>query len=268
MLKRRDMFIRFFACLPSVYYLSSQYDTTHNRIIFVLKFWGPYLLLVHFLNREALIDNRLPLLLVLPLVYTIYDYFRYENDTVSVRFEKTPEKRTWNYDPPRNLFVSVKLITLFVMNTAFFLLFPSVMPHLATLQAAIIITFGLHNRLHEKLRFITYFILYCIKGLVFGIFVFDHLAPGQRTLYLAFCIVYSFTYLPRYMCLKLFDDLTQTKLKAGLNKLLIVQPIVFKNVFLLGMASWYRPVLWILIFIDILTVLEYYLDRRRGAETA
>lgn len=250
------------ACLPTVYYLSTRYNYAHKRIIFLLKYWGSYIVLALLFDVILVLEESLNLCLSFLIFNNLYDYFCYENDNYLVNSEKDAVRRMWNSSVSFAQFLTIKVLLGLALNA---LLYASATErdflYVCAVQVALILVFAIHNRIRVPIRPITFFLLYLLKGLVFGVLFLDALGNKELLVYFAFTFVYSMSYMPKYMFRKLKRTPTDTIAEAGgIAKYVIMQPIFYKNLFLLLFACYYVNAIWVLLYIDTLTGIELLFD--------
>ena len=256
----------FIACLPGFYYYSTRYEWMFERIIHVLKYWLVFGILLSMLAGH---DVRLhvPALLVVWLAFlNVYEIFCRQNDEESVVHEMLPVHRTWRAGVSEAVFVGCKILTgIVLLAVAAFLRGLSSALVLAGFLCGLSLCFLLHNRLKEAYRPVTHYLLYLSKGMVFLTVCFGCLdRPGLWT-YLVFVLGFSFSYLPNY-CLRKCGGRTRESLgpeTIGLLRHLLVQPIVYKNVVLIGLLLRDVRLLAVIVWIDMLTLIEFGLRKRK-----
>ncbi len=251
------------ACLPTVYYLSTRYDRVHKRVVYVLKFWGSYVVLLLFVTDVSLVlQESLDLCLSFLIFCNLYDLFCYENDHCSTRWEENAVRRTWSSNLSAARFLTAKILLGLALNVFLFISAAQrAFFYACAVQVALVLVFAIHNRLRATIRPITFFFLYLLKGAVFGTLFLNEPSHEHFITYIAFVFVYSMSYMPKYMFRKVWKVPVDTVAQAGgIAKFIVRQPIFYKNLLLLSFACFYAPVLWILVYIDILTGIEWLAD--------
>jgi hypothetical protein len=230
-----------------------------------MRFWGPYLLLI-FLLRRSVLNEAWPLLFISYLLfYNIYDYLSYENDTYSILREVKAEKRVWKYDVDSNGFLTIKILVQLFLNVSVLIFYDiHVFLPLCIWEAAVAAVFFIHNRLREDFRFISFFLLYMLKSLVFGAVALRFFNRSELYSYIVFSILFSCAHLPKYMCLKLGKDHDYETLKIRVNKYLFIQPITCKNILLLIAGIFLENMHWIVLYVDSVTLIELLFRKITG----
>lgn len=252
------------ACLPAVYYVSTRYNSTYKRVIFLLKYWGPYILLLLFFNVNYILEESTILLLSFLIFNNLYDYFCYENENFSVNSETNAIRRGWNMNVTFVQFITIKALMAFLLNV---ILYTSARGneffYVFMVQGALIIVFVIHNRVRVTIRPMSFFFLYVLKGLVFGMVLLDEFANDELFIYLAFVVFYSMSYIPKYTLKKLagvsIDEVRKSGF-IGIIEYVVIQPIFYKNLFLLLFSLLYVNGLFLIIYINILTGIEFFFD--------
>ena len=78
--------------------------------------------------------------------------------------------------------------------------------------------------------------------------------------YFLFALAFNISYIPDYINLKVLN--LKGNVKIPINRKL-TRPIVFKNLFLILTGIFHPLILWVLAYIDLLTGIEFLIDRRQ-----
>jgi len=252
----------FIPCLPGYYYYRTRCLRGVERVAHVLKFWCPYVLLLHLLGMAY---GRADVTVVLAwlLFMNAYDVICWENDEWSTRREPRPTLREWDGGVSCRVFLVAKLVWTLVLLVAIGVWGMGLLPACVVLAITAMLG-GLHNRLPAIARPVTHYVLYLAKGAML-------LAPFWGTIprsawlrYTAYTALFSVTYAPRYFVKKVLrpghDGGSGGEKGKWLN--LVLQPIVLKNLAIGGLAAWDARFIWILLWIDAVTLIEFLLGRR------
>lgn len=227
---------------PGGYYLTSRYDSNILKfLVYLAKYWGSIVIFYEFNLTESFNNNLLFYGLTLLLYFSVYDYFCYKNDqepdAITPRDGKSVSLGvTFFY------FLLLSFLGLFIYGTVFY--YP------ICVCIIIISIFYLHNRLSEKLRVITYFLLYFIKP-----FLFFNGVSGLFPLVI-FSSLYAFSYIPYYFVKKFKLEWPNVILKT------VFSGIVLKCFFLICFIPHYTE-LWYIFFWQILfTIVDHYFKNK------
>ncbi len=248
------------AFLPGVYYYVSRYAYPHQRIIHILKVWMLYPLLLVLFNALPL--ARWPAVLLAWLAFlNLYDVFCQENDVKATHREKAP---TFRVGKIARLSITWRIVSQILIMCGYVML--SSWASAVLMAALLLITstlFYTHNRLPEKVRFITYYNLYLTKGLLFYCAVDGAMTDEQSFQYILFCFLFNAAYLPKYLVRKKYgwmEEQVFTKF-LGVRKLSIL-PLFYKNIALLGLSLLHSAFGLLLIWVDLWTGVEAWLNKR------
>lgn len=239
------MTTNFIKSFPFYYYLSSRYSYSFERIFFLIKYFGFYFILLFVLGFTPDVYYLTITVFVLLLFYNIYDYFCYLNDS-----EDVPEYRKGNaIDVDYAEFKKLKGLYLLLFNSVFLILFGiNLGVWCLALQFCLIAVFWMHNTFSFPVKTITFISLYFLKVAIFvvGLTVYTQ-SPLLEFVFLS--MVFNLSYLPKYFFRK-------SSIEIKLNKVLI-QPVIWKNLVLIPFVFVKYELSIVLIFVNILTLLEY-----------
>lgn len=236
---------------PGGYYLLTRYKFNYQRIIYLLKYWVPFLTLVFFLSSGITIEQWLFICISIIIFFNIYDWFSFENDQVVIQLEKKPISRGNPNSINKIEYVKNKILIAVSLNIICLAL--KIPFTIFLLQVLLITVFYIHNRIKPSMRPASYFLLYVLKGYFVGYIFSPELDICSKYIFFVFVVLYAATYLPKYIYRKIFSGEIEGK-SLGLR--IFLQPIVYKNVFILLFSLIYTKGLWILLFVDLFTAVE------------
>ena len=253
--------------LPGQYYYATRYRYPFERIIHVLKYWVPHALALALLSRGACLAQAPAMFIAWCALMNLYDVFSRENDIMSVRNERLPVHRAWRYDGPQPRFFLFKAAASFILLLLIAALEgPRPAALLLCLLAGLCFVFFVHNRLPERCRPITHYLLYLGKGMLFITVCGAGLTGVVLRNYGLFAAGFALSYVPNYVARKTGgkrrDDLAPREI--GLIRHVLLQPIFFKNLLLAGLALTEVSMLAILLLIDGLTAIEFVFRKHHG----
>lgn len=246
------------ACLPGAYYYSTRYARTNERVLHILKYWGAYVLLLAVLGVDMRTYGAVLFLTWLAFMAT-YDVICRENDVWSVRDELYPCRREWSCDVSPALFFWIRVVWFCGLLVCLALSAgASVYPSLYLALIVVAIIGAVHNRLREPWRPLTHAILYLAKGGVLMVAVLSAMDVGVIHRYILYTLLFNLSYFPSYTVRKVFGLSRQALRPAqiGLFRTLLLQPIVIKTIVLAGLALWDIRFLYLLVWVDVLTLIE------------
>lgn len=230
---------------PFYYYLSTRYTYSYERIFFLIKYLGFYVVLLWALAVPITGEYIVITAIVLLLFYNLYDFFCYQNDNLDI-----PEYRKENIISidGKSFFIG-KGIYLVLFNLLLFMFFDwQIWIHTVLLQLCLIVVFWIHNNVGYPFKLGSFISLYFLK---IGIFVVGMNAEMLQILpdFLVISVAFNFSYLPKYYVRKSNSSIS----KRGL----LIQPIFWKNLILVLLLPFKLVVLVPLIFTDLVTLIEF-----------
>ncbi len=237
--------------LPFYYYLDSRYEDNYSRFSYIVKYFGTYLLLVSLLIGIPDLQQITSIALIFLSFYNTYEFFIYWNDIIDL-----PEHRTAKFLFKKEKFYLIKLIWFIALKFSLWLLLDQdQFYNCLILETVLALVFVIHNTIYV-FKPLTFYLLYFLKGFIFFIpFVFDEV---EIQYYFWYVILFNLSYIPRYMVRK-FAFLHRGN--KTLYKRFFYQAIIYKNL-LVGVLGLFNPLFFIvLIYIDVLTVLEFIIRK-------
>jgi len=230
--------------LPGRYYLESRYNSNLAYfLLYICKYWGT-IALFYLISSDVdfELNDALLFLLSLFLYFAVYDYFCFVNDqepgALTVRTGDIVSKKDVIFQVS---FVS--LIGLAFFGDAF------ITPILVCVLISFI--FHLHNKVSEKTRVITYFLLYIVKP-----FLFFQATKLEAIPVFIFAALYAFSYVPYYFVKKFRLTWPNKIFKFCLSGIIL-------KITLLTLFLPYNLELVYIIFLQLsLTVIDYCINRK------
>lgn len=243
--------------LPSFYYFKTRYNNFLLSLLYILKYYGFYYLIIYHYNStnyELILES----ILVFFSFYNVYDLFCYLNDqlppTINYRNEEIPLHRKIIIVLNKKIFYWSKTIYGLFILILIFVNYESIFINTCILLFFTSLTFLVHNNISGLLKGATLFLLYFFKSMILLIPVFEIISLEVFYLYLAASILFNLSYVPKY----LFNKVSYLKLKyPGLGNRFYLKAIVLKNAFILPLIIWNTAFFKFLIVIDLLTLIEY-----------
>ncbi|MBA4386547.1 MAG: hypothetical protein C0404_01120 [Verrucomicrobia bacterium] len=257
---RESMLKGVLRCLPGVYYYATRYRRAFERAAHILKYWMTYAVLLYLISRDDMLHQSVPCIVAWLAFMNIYDIFARENDTFAAKLEAHPTARTWpgrqgmaGFAVTKALFTAILLAAMYALSG------PTACMSLAGLLLAVACIFAIHNRTASMLRIPTFFSLYISKGLVFLVVCHASLTTLSIYEYLVFVLLFNLSYLPAYATQKLTGRSSHelTVRRLGLIRYLTILPLAYKNLLLCAGAFFYHNFLMVLLWINVLTALEW-----------
>lgn len=248
----------FLLSLPSAYYFKTRYNNLFLALIYIIKYFGFYFLIINShleINFNLIIQS----LLIFLIFYNTYDFFCLLNDldnpTIEYPANEIPLHRQIELSVQLNKFFCLKLINSLLLFLICYLVYPEILLNSFILFILVIFFFNVHNSISNTFKGMTLFILYLLKACILIIAVIDFLPNDVLYIYLAGSLLFNFSYVPKYVlnktyCLKSKYPKLGNKpyLKAIVLKNVLISPLIFFNLVFFK----------ILILINILTIIEYF----------
>lgn len=251
--------------MPGADYYLSRYAHPFERVAHLLKYWLPHALLLTLLAGTAAVPRFPALLAAWTAFLSLYDLFSRHNDECSAKRETAPVAREHAPQPRPVVYAAVKTGMALCAVCLMAALHPRPLTALWTilLLSAVSAVFAVHNRLPAGRRVPTYCLLYLSKGVLPLVAVWDLLGPAERTLYWLYTAGFNMSYAPQYALKKRRRaQAHRSGAAARTGQTFLLRPILLKNLFLAALSLADRRLLWVLIWIDLVTLAEYAAGRR------
>lgn len=247
-------------CFPGVYYYTTRYQHSFERVLHILKYWVIYPVLLWTISALASWPCSASIIIAWLAFVNVYDIFARENDELAAVREKHPTKRQWHGKLNMRAFSAIKIVTTIMLLSAICLLNElPVCLTVTTILMLVSVVFAIHNRANRLLRMFTFLALYLTKGLLFLPFFISTMTSAAVLEYLIFVFMFNISYLPSYITQKVCNlssaELTVSRL--GLFRFTLILPFFYKNALLLAASLVYPRYLAVLLLINCLTALEW-----------
>ncbi|KPN77500.1 hypothetical protein AEA42_08440 [Shewanella sp. Sh95] len=229
---------------PGEYYFTSRYNSNFSSfIIYLAKYWGTIIIFnqIYFDLEYTACYFILFYLISMLLYFSIYDYFCCVNDNEP----GAVTKRDGRFVTLGQVFFYAILLSLLG-----FFIFGLTFNYTIGACIFIAVTFYLHNRLSEKYRVVTYFLLYFLKP-----FLFIHNLEHVLVI-IIFSSLYALSYIPFYFVKKFGLQWPNSFCKV------ICSGIFLKCFFLMCIIPFYFEFIYLLLWQILFTIFDFLSNKR------
>ncbi len=251
---------------PAQYYLESRYKKKYKAVLYLLKYHGffaGYLWLVSQYSALMIFSTAAIFL----LFYNVYDFFCFQNDqgepSISYGVD-LPVHRQTKVVVVKKGFIYLKLIYFVIILSTLIYLDLSIAIASLILIGSLSVIFLTHNSVANTYKGFTLFGLYMTKAFIFLIPFLGTLSSESLKLCVIIFSIFNFSYVPKYVFRKIYFF---KKIAPELYKKSFMKPIILKNIMLIPLILVDVKVLYLLVYINILTMLEYVLDKRLSSNS-